>query len=316
MKKEKKDQKNNVPSLVQYNFSDEEKIVWDKVKADYALDRGILSNIKENNRTDNNKSNIQDKDQDTVSFVEEFDSLQSVEMFDKFNDVLEERVAVLTEKNEKLKEEENRWAAGFNSVNEKLQDINNKTVSIQQQEKNQKYKASTVDDEISQVEAQIDFEERLYKKYKEQLNGAEQVFFNIKNEISREEIQLKVLKKRNVVKIESVKQQQKELCSLISLTMKRLSPEIANMGDDYSILTEISRDKITKTDEILLIGKKLGIIPTDKGDLDIDGDPNIDDAIKEDELSELNLWNLKEILGNIQENMKKTESAEPDDFHD
>ena len=258
----------------------------------------------EKSRLRERTSNISDEYQKPLSFVENYDSLKSVEIFDNFNEVLGEKLLTLIERNEELKSEENKQKYLDKKVNEKLENNIVEGEQLKQKENDVSHKLSTIDDKIDQVEGQIEFEEKLFKKHIENYKGFETIYKDIKHEINREEAQSKVTKKKNIAKLEQVNQQQQELCSLINITMKRLSPEIDNLGDEYSLITEIDSDKINKIDEMLLIGKRLGILPREKGDPEATNDPLQDDGYQEKQ-SELNLWNLRDILTNIQENLKK-----------
>ena len=258
----------------------------------------------EKSRLRERTSNVSDEYQKPLSFVENYDSLKSVEIFDNFNEVLGEKLLTLIERNEELKSEENKQKYLDKKVNEKLENNIVEGEQLKQKENDVSHKLSTIDDKIDQVEGQIEFEEKLFKKHIENYKGFETIYKDIKHEINREEAQSKVTKKKNIAKLEQVNQQQQELCSLINITMKRLSPEIDNLGDEYSLITEIDSDKINKIDEMLLIGKRLGILPREKGDPEATNDPLQDDGYQEKQ-SELNLWNLRDILTNIQENLKK-----------
>lgn len=113
--------------------------------------------------------------------------------------------------------------------------------------------------------------------------------------------------------VNKVKQQQHELCILINITLKQLSTELANLDDNYSIITEISSSSVTKVDELLLVGAKLGIIESDEDAEKILEHAEVTEEVYDDSKSELviffgwkikTLVNLREILANIHKGLK------------
>jgi hypothetical protein len=87
--------------------------------------------------------------------------------------------------------------------------------------------------------------------------------------------------------VSKVKQQQHELCVLINITLKQLSTELANLDDNYSIITEISSSSVTKVDELLLVGAKLGIIESDEDGEKMLESAEITEDVYDDSKSEL-----------------------------
>jgi hypothetical protein len=82
--------------------------------------------------------------------------------------------------------------------------------------------------------------------------------------MASDKMQAKIFLQNHDKSVNKVKQQQHELCVLINITLKQLSTELANLDDNYSIITEISSSSVTKVDELLLVGAKLGIIESDE----------------------------------------------------